>query len=122
MKIEDIVTGEKYKANYSGVIITAEIIKDPYVNGYHVADLEIYYDNSIHQKALHHYGAKSQINMLIEEMAELMQAISKERRCLEHNIPEEIADVQIVLDQIKLLYPEWKTWEQIKLKRLEEGL
>lgn len=75
-----------------------------------------------HQLALSKFGENAQKEMLIEEMAELTQAILKDRRGRESNIAEEIADVQIVLDQIKLLHPDWKTWEQIKLKRLEEIL
>ena len=50
-------------------------------------------------------------------MAELTQAILKGT-----NVSEEIADVQIVLDQIKLLYPDWISWEQVKLKRLRERI
>ena len=79
-------------------------------------------ERSVYEKAILKFGIENQKNMLIEEMAELIQAIQKERRNLDHNISEEIADVQIVLDQIKLLYPGWKSWEQIKLKRLDERL
>ena len=72
---------------------------------------------NIHQQALHKFGADHQHLKLIEEMAELTQAILKGT-----NISEEIADVQIVLDQMKLLHPDWISWEQVKLKRLEERL
>jgi len=77
---------------------------------------------NIHQQVLTKFGEQKQKDMLIEEMAELMQALQKERRGLEHNISEEIADVQIMLDQIKLLHPDWISWEQMKLKRLDELL
>ena len=77
---------------------------------------------NIHQQVLNKFGERNQKDMLIEEMAELMQALQKERRGLEYNISEEIADVQIVLDQIKLLYPDWISWEQVKLKRLRERI
>jgi len=76
----------------------------------------------IHQQALNKFGERNQKDMLIEEMSELTQALLKDRRGRESNISEEIADVQIVLDQIKLLYPDWISWEQVKLKRLEELL
>lgn len=72
---------------------------------------------NIHQQALNKFGNQAQHLKLIEEMAELTQAILKGT-----NVSEEIADVQIVLDQIKLLHPDWTSWEQIKLKRLEERL
>jgi len=77
---------------------------------------------NIHQQSLTKFGEQKQKDMLIEEMSELTQALLKDRRGRESNISEEIADVQIVLDQIKLLHPDWISWEQVKLKRLEELL
>jgi len=77
---------------------------------------------NIHQQSLTKFGEQKQKDMLIEEMSELTQALLKDRRGRESNISEEIADVQIVLDQIKLLYPDWISWEQVKLKRLDELL
>ena len=75
-----------------------------------------------HQRALNKFGEQKQKDMAIEEMSELTQALLKERRGRESNVAEEIADVTIVLDQLKLIYPEWKTWEQVKLARLNESL
>lgn len=51
-----------------------------------------------------HYGKHHQTEMLVEEMAELTQAIQKEKRCIStenamHRI-EETADVLIVLSQM----------------------
>lgn len=77
---------------------------------------------SIYQQLLDKFGAEIQSDILIEEMSELTKAIIKRRRGLEHNIAEEIADVQIVLDQIKIMHPDWLTWKQIKLKRIEENI
>lgn len=62
-----------------------------------------------------HYGYDSQSNQLIEECAELIQAINKHKRIMSgeiskekysdaiENIIEEIADVEIMIDQIKYL-------------------
>lgn len=50
-----------------------------------------------------HYGLDSQINILQEELAELIQAVSKFRRGDPSHIIEEIADVKIMLDQITYL-------------------
>jgi hypothetical protein len=77
---------------------------------------------SIYLTLLQKFGYDHQAGILVEEMAELTQAISKHRRGLDHNTAEEIADVQIVLDQLKLANPKWLTWQQIKLKRIEEQL
>jgi NTP pyrophosphatase (non-canonical NTP hydrolase) len=74
----------------------------------------------IYNKALNHFGAEHQLDKLIEEMSELTQAIIKARHKRHTNVSEEIADVQILLDQAKLLHPDWETWQALKLKRLEK--
>ena len=54
--------------------------------------------------AWRHWGAYAQIDMLIEEMAELTQALLKGRRKGEftnHNISEETADVKICFEQFE---------------------
>lgn len=79
-------------------------------------------ENTIYQKAIDKFGEKSQKEMMLEEMNELSLAFLRESRGRESNVSEEIADVQIMLDQMKLLYPEWISWEQVKLRRLEERL
>ena len=67
----------------------------------------------------------------IEEMSELTKELSKylntslkldvaKLRQLEYNICDEIADVQITLDQIKILFPAWQLREEKKLERLKE--
>lgn len=50
-----------------------------------------------------HYGLESQLNILQEELAELIQAVSKYRRGDPSHIIEEIADVEIMLDQVVYL-------------------
>jgi phosphoribosyl-ATP pyrophosphohydrolase len=57
-------------------------------------------------KAIEKYGAMNQTMVAIEEMAELMQALVK---CLRgkkdrNNLVEEIADVQIMLDQVMMIH------------------
>lgn len=50
------------------------------------------------------WGAEKQVDMLIEEMAELTKALLKARRngvVFSHNVYEEIADVDICMEQIK---------------------
>ena len=72
------------------------------------------------------------LESMLEEMAELSKALLKLRRAKKHeiteplflvkNVEEEIADVQIVLNQMKLLFPGWGIWMQAKLQRLEERI
>lgn len=66
-------------------------------------------ENSGKNKIAKHFGLESQMQQLIEEMAELTQAICKHKRGLnvEENLIEELADVKLVLDQvISLLHAE----------------
>ena len=82
--------------------------------------------------ALEHYGERAQVDMILEEMAELSKALLKLRRAqkfrepgqrlLMEDVAEEIADVQIVLDQMKMLYPMWDGFRRKKLQRLEERI
>jgi NTP pyrophosphatase (non-canonical NTP hydrolase) len=59
-------------------------------------------DERLHEIA-DHYGLDAQLNVLQEELAELIQAVSKYRRGDPKHLPEEIADVYIMLSQIVYL-------------------
>ena len=53
--------------------------------------------------AIRTFGEEAQEGVAIEECAELIQAISHKHRGREYNIPEEIADVEIMLEQLKII-------------------
>lgn len=55
------------------------------------------------KRAIEVFGEEAQENMCIEECAELIQAINKKHRHEPHNIPEEIADVEIMIEQLKII-------------------
>lgn len=84
------------------------------------------------QRAIDTWGRHAQVDMMIEEMSELTKALLKERRKpplplsgLEKaiaDIREEMADVQIMLDQMKLIYGDPADIEAEKLSRLEDRL
>lgn len=61
----------------------------------------------------------------MEELSELTQAISKYLRGKKHNIAEEIADVEIVIDKVKkycdIKEEDIVDWKKKKIKRLSEG-
>lgn len=61
--------------------------------------------------------------MAIEEMAELTQALCKVKRAWSEeaiaSIIEEMADVQIMLDQLRLIYGQTADIEAAKLLRLQ---
>lgn len=72
-------------------------------------------------KAINTFGQAIQKVVAMEEMAELIQAISKSIRDKEHNVEEEIADVQIMLNQLKIMYDMSKVedFRNVKLERLK---
>lgn len=73
-------------------------------------------------KAIDKFGAAEQENLAIEECSELIQAISHKHRGREHNIPEEIADVEIMLAQLKIINDCAYDVEVIKKKKLKRLL
>lgn len=90
-------------------------------------------DRYILGKAIETYGNESQVDMAIEEMSELTKALLKYRRALKGNtdisvskahsdILEEIADVEIMLDQMKIIYGEPICERKHKIDRLKERL
>lgn len=60
-------------------------------------------DFEIYTTAIRTFGEKAQEDLAQEECAELIQAISKKHRGRQHNIAEEIADVEIMLEQLKII-------------------
>lgn len=60
-------------------------------------------DHEIFTAAIRTYGETSQESLAAEECAELIQAISHKHRGRSHNIAEEIADVEIMLEQLKII-------------------
>jgi len=83
--------------------------------------------DEIYIKALETWGIRTQITIMFEEMSELQKALCKSLRCEEvtGNIAEEIADVEIMLEQMKLIYgidDITRSLKQYKLERLQEKL
>lgn len=91
-------------------------------------------DRKIMHRAIDTYGRRAQCDVAIEEMAELTKALMKTRRvpdddhaAQEHarsNVIEEIADVEIMIDQLKIMYGEHyvNAVREQKLVRLESRL
>lgn len=72
--------------------------------------------------AMEKWGYGSQALLWIEEMSELIQSIAKRDRNInpsnDAQIAEEIADVDICLDQAKLEFPEYLDFKKQKIERL----
>lgn len=86
------------------------------------------------ERALEKYGAGPQTDIMIEEASELIKALCKHRRaivagasgveisCMREDVLEECADVQIMLNQMALIYGDFTEQEIAKLERLEKRL
>ena len=89
-------------------------------------------DRKILRKAIDTYGTEAQMMQCIEEMAELIQAINKYFRANTDeemakayiSVIEEISDVQIMLEQMRIVFGDKSVDKQItaKLGRLEKRL
>lgn len=73
------------------------------------------------QSALKEWGSDTQLDMVIEECAELINAIQKWRRHRVDsiNVLEEGVDVEIMVDQLKIMLDAPTLWENIKKEKLE---
>lgn len=78
------------------------------------------------EQAIDNWGVEAQKNQVIEECAELIQAINKHRRGMGsiHDIMEERVDVEIMLDQLDAMYPftDIDIIKQEKIERLKRRL
>lgn len=83
--------------------------------------------DEIYQEAIKTWGPDMQIDMCVEEMAELIQALIKFKRGKGdlNNIAEEIADVSIMLEQMAMVFDchnKSYAYKQYKLARLKNTL
>jgi len=77
--------------------------------------------NDTYNEAVRAYGKQSQLIMAMEEMAELTKELSKNIRG-SHNtdaISEEIADVEIMLEQLKIIYSNRAAVDCVKCAKLD---
>ena len=84
-------------------------------------------ESEVLQRALDTYGSLPQIVMIFEEMSELQKELCKYLRgkYSPANIAEEIADVEIMLEQMKMLFccaDEVRDVRRRKVERLKERL
>lgn len=82
----------------------------------------------VYKEVIAIYGRRNQMNIAIEEMAELTKEICKNKRGFANrdNIIEEMADVYIMLEQLEIIFDidisEIIKMKEFKLNRLAERL
>ena len=74
----------------------------------------------IEGRAINTYGEQPQVDVAIEEMSELTKALLKYRIGFAtlDEIREEAGDVQIMLDQMRIIFGDTSSQEEYKLNRL----
>lgn len=95
----------------------------------HAVMQDLYKRNSadVYGRAVTYYGESSRLLLTIEEMSELTKELVKRARGRD-NLPaisEEMADVEIMLEQLKILFgnrAEIDSWKAKKLQRLVERM
>lgn len=80
--------------------------------------------NNIHsvcEKAIYTFGSEHQKIKAMEELGELIQAISRSILGQDHNVEEELADVYVMLNQLLMMFDSEKVDQFIyeKLERLK---
>ena len=79
-------------------------------------------DIELYKRAINKWGEPSQLLMVIEEMAELTHEITRDLRMDGTNcsIAEELADVEIMLEQLRIMRPATaKAADQIRIGKLQ---
>ena len=91
-------------------------------------------EDNIYKRIVDTWGVESQINMLIEEMGELLQAISKYRRAQNKDdktkieaydhLCEEVADVENMMSQMRYMLDSDRIdeYKKAKLERISKKL
>lgn len=84
-------------------------------------------NNDLYQLAIDKWGTKAQLTVAIEELAELIKEISKVKRGMGdmNNLAEEIADVEIMCEQLRYIFDidsVVDAWKESKLTRLANRL
>ena len=80
----------------------------------------------IYERALARWGDEAQVRMTIEECAELIKVLVKLKRNTNgstiEDVVDELADVQIMINQMKKLFGDVDKAIERKLARLEQRL
>lgn len=83
---------------------------------------------TLYKDAINTFGREKQVIVAIEELSELQKELCKSLRHIgdADNLQEEIADVEIMLEQLRIIYDlseiEINHWKETKLNRLHRRL
>lgn len=85
------------------------------------------FNNDLYQLVMDKYGADAQLTVVIEELSELAKEVCKIKRNIGNidHLAEEIADVEIMCEQLRYIFSvdkEVNDWKESKLNRLADRL
>lgn len=107
---------------------TAEYVQNRLIHEFsefddvHVKVQDFPMEDDIYQQAIDTWGVRHQVNHTIQELMELGFALTK---ALEHspsNVLEEMADVEIMLEQLKRIFGDTKDMKEHKLFKLQSAI
>lgn len=119
--MKNIASGWTLEAHNIGIYEDGTIDWDYSTGGFFKEMTESEKRLAILDEAVTTFGKEKQVDMMIEEMAELTKALLNERRGRESNISEEIADVLIMAEQMKIIFnnaDSVEAYRQGKINRL----
>ena len=78
-------------------------------------------EDAILRRAIKHYGRVNQLHVAMEEMSELTKELCKDLRGKPYpdGITEEMADVQIMLDQLQIMYGNTEALREARVAKLD---
>ena len=86
-------------------------------------------NSEIYKRAIVKWGTRAQEGMFIEEIGEVLTAFNKRFRytngCTHDEFLEELVDLDIMLEQMRIIHDvlgQWDIIKNMKLARLEERL
>lgn len=116
--IELTAIGEpKHTREYVEKMLTKDLSKD--FDDVHVKVQDFEMEKDIYQEAVDTFGIRNQVSKAIEEMSELTHALCRALNHERSNVMEEMADVEIMLEQLKRIYGDTQQMKDAKLFRLE---
>ena len=112
---------EKIKAtNYDTITIDRQAVEE-IERLIESRDVDNSVNKQLYNKALKKYGLKMQLIVAIEELSELAKEICKviRNKCNINHLIEEIADVEIMIEQLRCFYELGLSVEIVKKEKLE---
>jgi hypothetical protein len=109
----------KYTAEHVKTYLTEDLSKD--FDDVHVTVKDFVLDD-IYTDAVNTFGVRNQVSKAVEELMELGHALVRTLQHEPSNVLEEMADVEIMLEQLKRIFGDTEQMKDMKLFRLQSKI